>query len=598
MDVGNNLSLELGKYQKSVDLRLKKMQDQNFVKRLWNHDESLWNEENLQNKISAISMGWLNVVDKMIEALPMVEKFCKSKQLSGFNHIVLLGMGGSSMTPLVFQKTFQHKTDGIPLIVLDTTDPIAIRNIEKEINVSKTLFIVSSKSGNTAEVMAFFDYFFNLVYRIKEERAGDNFIAITDEGSPLAGLARRKKFRKIFINFPNIGGRYSALSYFGIVPAALMGVNIKELLERTQIMIKKCGPTMQESKNSGIVLGAALAELALQGCDKLNYLMSPTFTALGLWIEQLLAESTGKNGKGILPLNGNPLNEIGAYGKDSFFLSIEFSKEKNDIQSPKLQNYIAMKYPVIKILIEDELDLGQEFFRWEIATATAGAILGVNPFDQPNVQESKIYTNQLLKKVEQDGILPEMETALIEDSLHYYVSKKEKDLLDIETNGKLLLENFFALTKSGDFIALLAYLPEEPEVERCLLEIQQNLQKSLNVPVTQQFGPRYLHSTGQYYKGGPNTGYFIQFICKAEDNIQIPEQGYTFGLLKRAQAIGDMQALIDHQRKIILIDLGNDYVNGLNSFEEVIKKIQPFEKSNCKNVFSTSNKGESTLELA
>lgn len=592
----NNQILNLGKYQKSIDARLKKMHEQNFAQRLWNKDASLWNEGKLQNEISTISLGWLNAVENMLVALPEVEEFCNSKNIAEFSHIVLLGMGGSSMTPLVFQKTFNNLNKGIKLIVLDTTEPKVIREIEKKINITKTLFIVSSKSGNTAEVMAFYDYFFNQVYKIKEERAGENFIAITDKGSPLEGIAKRKKFSKIFINFPNIGGRYSALSYFGIVPAALMGVNVKEFLKRTQLMIKNCGPQIPLSKNPGIVLGASIAELALQGCDKLNYLMSPMLSTFGLWLEQLLAESTGKNGKGILPINGTPLSETATYGKDSFFLSMDYSK-KDNTKSGKSTSFIPKNFPSINITIEDELDLGQEFFKWQIATATAGAILGVNPFDQPNVQESKIYTNDILKKIEQDGKLPEMEITLIEDSVRYYDSHKEKELTDDNTNGKILLENFFALTKPGDYIALLGYLPEEPEIQKCFLEIQSNLQESLHLPVTTQYGPRYLHSTGQYHKGGPNTGFFIQFICNSTDSIQIPEQAYTFDLLKKAQAIGDMQALIEHERKVILIDLGVDYINGLNAFKKVIKKIQPIAKTSTKT--SSSNKKEKKkLEFA
>ncbi len=592
----NNQSLNLGKYQKSIDVRLKKMQEQNFAERLWNKDPSLWNKGEVQNEISTISLGWLDALDNILEALPEVEEFCNSKRIVDFSHIVLLGMGGSSMTPLVFQKTFQNLSKKIQLIVLDTTEPKVISDIEKKINITKTLFIVSSKSGNTVEVMAFYDYFFNQVYKIKEESAGENFIAITDKGSPLAGLAKRKKFLKTFINFPNIGGRYSALSYFGIVPAALMGVDVREFLERTKLMIERCGPQIPLQQNPGIVLGAAIAELALQGCDKLNYLMSPTLATFGLWLEQLLAESTGKNGKGILPINGTPLSETSTYGKNTFFLSMEFSK-KNDVKSGKSTNYIPKNFPSINITIKDELDLGQEFFKWQIATATAGAILGVNPFDQPNVLESKIYTNEILKKIEQDGKLPEMEIALTEDSVRYYESNKEKELSEDNTNGKILLENFFALTKPGDYIALLGYLPEEPEIQKCFLEIQSNLQESLHLPVTTQYGPRYLHSTGQYHKGGPNTGFFIQFICNSSEGLQIPEQAYTFDSLKRAQAIGDMQALIEHERKVILIDLGKDHINGLNTFKKVIKRIQPIEKPS--NRLSTTNKKEKKkLELA
>lgn len=592
----NNQILNLGKYQKSIDARVKKMHEQNFAQRLWNKDASLWNEGKLQNEISTISLGWLNSVDNMLDALPEVEEFCNSKNIAEFSHIVLLGMGGSSMTPLVFQKTFKNLNKDVQLFVLDTTEPKVIREIEKKINIFKTLFIVSSKSGNTAEVMAFYDYFFNQVYKLKEERAGENFIAITDKGSPLEGLAKRKKFLKIFINFPNIGGRYSALSYFGIVPAALMGVNVKEFLLRTQSMIRSCGPQTPLTQNPGIILGASIAELALQGCDKLNYLMSPSLSTFGLWLEQLLAESTGKNGHGILPINGTPLSETSTYGKDSFFLSMDYSK-KGEIKTGKSTSFIPKNFPSINITIHDELDLGQEFFKWQIATATVGAILGVNPFDQPNVQESKIYTNEILKKIEQDGKLPEMEIALIEDSVRYYESHRDIALSDDNTNGKILLENFFALAKPGNYIALLGYLPEEPEIQKCFLEIQSNLQESLHLPVTTQYGPRYLHSTGQYHKGGPNTGFFIQFICNSTDSIQIPEQAYTFDLLKRAQALGDMQALIEHERKVILIDLGKDYINGLNTFKKVIKKIQPIEKPSTK--YSTTNKKEKKkLEFA
>lgn len=592
----NSQILSLGKYQKSIDARLKKMHEQNFAQRLWNKDASLWNEEKLQNEVSTISLGWLNAVDNMLEALPEVEEFCNSKHINEFNHIVLLGMGGSSMAPLVFQKTFKNLKKDIQLIVLDTTEPKVIRDIEKEINISNTLFIVSSKSGNTAEVMAFYDYFFTRVYKIKEERAGENFIAITDKGSPLAGLAKRKKFRKIFINFPEIGGRYSALSYFGIVPAALMGVNVKDFLQRTQLMIKNCGPQIPLSQNPGIVLGTAIAELALQGCDKLQYLMPPALSTFGLWLEQLLAESTGKNGKGILPINGSPLSEINSYGKDSYFVSMEFSK-KNDIKSTPITNSIPKNYPLISITIQDELDLGQELFKWQIATATAGAILGVNPFDQPNVQESKIFTNRILKKVEQDGKLPEMEITLTEESLCYYEPHKGQEPEDGNTTGKILLENFFALTKPGDYIAFLAYLPEESEVQKCFLEIQSDLKERLHLPVTTQYGPRYLHSTGQFHKGGPNTGFFIQFICNSSDGIQIPEQAYTFDLLKRAQAIGDMQALIEHERKVILIDLGKDFIKGLNSFKKVVKKIQAIEKP-LKKPGTIKKKEKEKLEFA
>lgn len=586
MNAGNGLSLELGKYQKHVNIRLKEMQDQDFVKRLWNKDDSLWMKGNIKSDISALSMGWLDVVNKMLKNLPLIEEFCKGIKLDGFSHIVLLGMGGSSMTPIVFQNTFLQKgsseqTECPKFIVLDSTEPEMVRNVENEINISKTLFIVASKSGNTAEVMAFYNYFFNQVYALKGARSGDNFIAITDEGSPLSELATRKKFRQIFINFSDIGGRYSALSYFGILPAALMGMDVKTLLERTLIMINACGAEVPASQNPGVILGAAIAELATQGHDKLTYLLPPSLSTFGLWLEQLLAESTGKNGKGILPLNGDPLMEMNIYGKDRLFFQLELSEKKDHLQSEKLKEFISQGSPVMNIKINDELDLGKEFFRWEIATATAGAILGINPFDQPNVQESKKCTDHLLKILEQDGKLPDMKPTLSENSIQYYYEPQMpenflvSDLLFNPEGARSLMEVFLKLAKPEEYISIQAYLPEGTVINKCISEIQQNLQKSLHVAVTSEFGPRYLHSTGQYYKGGPNTGLFIQLICSTSDDIQIPGHSYSFGLLKRAQAIGDREALIENKRRVILIDLGHDLIKGLDLLKQVIEKTLP-----------------------
>jgi transaldolase / glucose-6-phosphate isomerase len=583
METGNGSSLELGKYQKRVDSRLKQFIENNFVQRLWNKDETLWNKD--LKSVRDISLGWLNVTEDMLHALPEIEDFCLKAKEDGFDNVVLLGMGGSSLAPLVFQRTFENPSPGgIKLSVLDTTEPEIIKRIESQINIASTLFIVSSKSGSTAEVIAFYEYFYYRVSTIKKEKAGENFIAITDEGSPLAQLASRKNFRKTFINFPEIGGRFSALSYFGIVPAALMGINVKELLTRAKDMVTACGPDVPATHNPGVVLGTAIAEMALKECNKLTYLLPAELSAFGLWLEQLLAESTGKNGKGILPFNSCPSNKITTFGKDRFFFKMGFYGEQNDLQSIKPMDFIALKYPLINVLIKDELDLGKEFFRWEIATATAGSILGVNPFDQPNVQESKKYTDKLLKKVEQEGELPKMEPSLVEDSVLYYCTQKKQ-------SAKKMLENFFALSKTGDFIALQAYLPEEAEVEQTFCEIQRALQSNLRIAVSTQFGPRYLHSTGQYHKGGPNNGYFVQFICNSTVDIQIPELPYTFGILKRAQAIGDREALLKHKRKVVTIDLGENYLEGLNIFRKLIEDIhQPVPKNIRTETFIINNK--------
>ncbi|MGZ4116737.1 MAG: hypothetical protein ACXVPY_04625 [Bacteroidia bacterium] len=597
MEIDKGFNLELGNYQKDLDQQLKTLHRKNFGNKFWNKEEGLWLKEKFTPEINGLALGWLNVIDKMLVSVPVIEDFCQTIKNAGFDHIVLLGMGGSSMAPIVFQKLFYNKikkvtspnSKHIKFTILDTTDPETIKKVEKKINISTTLFIVSSKSGTTAEVLALYEYFNDRVYFVKKEKAGENFVAITDEGSALEILAREKNFRKIFINFSDIGGRYSALSYFGIVPAALMGIDIKEILVRALSMMNDCGPLVPVSKNPGFILGAAIAELSLQGCDKLTYLMPPEFKTFGLWLEQLLAESTGKKGKGILPVNGNPLLEINSYGRDRLFVNIEYQGKQNKVQSQKLKNLMFMKYPVINILIKDKLDLGKEFFRWEIATATAGAILGINPFDQPNVQESKKVTDSLLKKVEKDGELQKIKPVLSENFIEYFASPKQEALsTDNKINGKLLLENFLHTAKQNDYIALQAYLPERPKVEKALSEIQQHLQNTFHLAVITEFGPRYLHSTGQYHKGGPNNGIFIQFICSSIDELQLPERNYTFGLLKKAQAIGDREALINNNRRVMLIDLGTDLINGINSFKEIIKTIQA-KKESAKNSLSVYN---------
>jgi transaldolase/glucose-6-phosphate isomerase len=581
MNIDSGLRLELGNYQNNVDTQLELMHKKNFVNQFWNKEEDLWLKENVQSEIADLSMGWLNVIDKMLVSIPMIEEFCETIRSSGFEHIVLLGMGGSSMAPLVFQKTFCNKAKGvrppgskdIKFTVLDTTDPATIKKVEKKITISTTLFIVSSKSGTTAEVTALYKYFNYRVSSVKGEKAGENFIAITDGGSALETLAQEKNFRKIFINFTDIGGRYSALSYFGIVPAALMGINVKEILVRALAMMNSCGPLVPISKNPGVVLGVAIAELALQGCDKLTYLISPELKTFGLWLEQLIAESTGKDGKGILPLNGNPLTQTNSYGRDRFFVNIECKGKKNHIQS-ELKKFILMDYPLINILIKDKLDIGKEFFRWEIATATAGSILEVNPFDQPNVQESKKVTDLLLKNVEKGGKLQKIKPTATEKFVDYYAMSQESSSAG-NIDGKKLMEDILLSVKEGDYIALQAYLPQKPKVEDYFLEMQQYLQNTFNVAVTTEFGPRYLHSTGQYHKGGPNKGVFIQFICNSPGDIQIPEYPYTFGSLKRAQAMGDREALVNNNRRVILVDLGKDLVKGLNSFKQIIEMIEP-----------------------
>ncbi|MCE3280266.1 MAG: hypothetical protein K0S44_2457 [Bacteroidetes bacterium] len=584
MNNRNELFLSLGKYQKRIDARLRLMQNKNFVQRLWNKDATLFGKE---KPSESILMGWLELPDKMLDVLPSINEFCKEIRNEGFDHVVLLGMGGSSLAPLVFQKTFAESLNGLKFTVLDTTEPETIKKIENEVNIPTTLFIVASKSGSTAEVNAFYEYFYYRVAATKRDRAGENFIAITDSGSPLVQLAARKKFRKTFINFSDVGGRFSALSYFGIVPAALMGINVKEILLRAKAMAVACGPLVPASENSAVVLGTAMAELSLKGCDKLTYLMPEELSSFGLWMEQLVAESTGKEDKGVLPFNGQPLCSQDSYGSDRFFVNTIFSEE---ISKSSDHPVFLNDFPHIDIFIKDKLDLGKEFIRWEIATATAGAVLDIDPFDQPNVQESKMYTDKLLKIVEKEGQLPKMEPSLIENGIIYYAPDKRE-------NAKDLIETLLNTAGGGSYLAFQAYLPEEEGVQKNLNDMQKIIQTNLKIAVSSQFGPRYLHSTGQFHKGGPNTGYFIQFVSNSTVDINIPENKYSFGMLKRAQAIGDREALMKHNRKVILVDLGEDYINGLNTFKHVIETLQPAvnndklaSDSKVKRKFSTSAK--------
>jgi glucose-6-phosphate isomerase len=564
MNSGTGLSLRIGKYQRGLENQLEIMRDQNFAQRLWDKDRDLFVKD--KNPSAEVLMGWLNLPEKMMAALPEINDFCKSVRNAGFDHVVLLGMGGSSLAPLVFQKTVGESKNGLKLTVLDTTEPEMIKQIEASINLADTLFLVSSKSGNTAEVMAFYEYFYDRVSTIKPEKAGENFVAITDEGSPLVDISRIKNFRKTFINLPEIGGRYSALSYFGMVPAALMGINVKEILMRARKIAESWGGAVDVKENSAFVLGAAMGVMASKGCEKLTYLMPEELNSFGLWLEQLIAESTGKEGKGVMPFNGYPLSKKGSYAEDRFFVKYGFTGAQSDAELLQPLDSISVKHPFINIHIKDELDLGKEFFRWELATAVAGAVLELNPFDQPNVQESKKCTDTILKQIEKENRLPEMKPALIEDSLTYYYNEQKQ-------NAKLLLEALLQTAGPGDYLTFQAYLPEQPAVEMYLSEMHRTIEAKYDIAVSTQFGPRYLHSTGQYHKGGPNNGYFIQLVCNSGVDIGIPGKSYTFGMLKRAQAIGDRQALMQHGRKVIMVDLGEDYVKGLNTLNQIMETL-------------------------
>ncbi len=561
----NRQTLYLGKYEKAVQKRLASLEKAQFSSRLWRKDPSLWksnfrDEEQIRN-----GLGWLHIAEKMEENLQEVEAFKTEVLKDGFEHVLMLGMGGSSMTALVFERTFPRDEQALALSVLDSTDPATILEIERTLPIEHTLFIVASKSGTTAEEFAFGEYFYQKLQKITGGQAGGNFCVITDPGTPLAKQAEERGYRKTFLNFADIGGRYSALSYFGLVPAALMGINISELLERALRMVHACTPGVPAQENPGLVLGAALGELAKNNeRNKVTFLMPAKLAPLGLWLEQLLAESTGKEGKGLLPVAGETPGNPDEYGQDRVFVHIRMKDTTDKVLEQHVSALREAGQPVISIYLDDLLDLGQEFYRWEIATATAGSILGINAFDQPNVQESKDNTNRLLEMVSKQGNLPEEKPSLIEAPLSLYFEQTAPTVAET-------LKQFLAKYRPGDYLALMAYISENPTSLQSLQTLRQLLQKHLHIPTSLGYGPRFLHSTGQFHKGGPNTGLFLQLTAREVEDVPIPGTPYTFGLFIQAQALGDLEALRKHGRRVGRIDLGPDVNKGLQA---LIKAMQ------------------------
>lgn len=554
-------AISLGPYDPAFRKRMIRLEQQGFTDRLWRKDASLWKKDVKAHEMIGQSLGWLHVAEKMEENLDAVTRFATEIKAMGFQHVVHIGMGGSSLAALVFQRTFPQAREGLPLTVLDSTDPATILDIERSIPLRHTLFIAASKSGTTAEEIVLSEYFYMKVKAIKGEKAGENFIAITDPGTLLAQKADQRGYRRTFLNFGDIGGRYSALSYFGLVPAALTGVDISELLVRALRMLHACSSCVPVNENPGVVLGAVLGELARRGRDKITFLMPHVIETLGMWLEQLLAESTGKEGTGILPVSGEPPGFPSVYGEDRLFVQIRLKGEADEDLDNSITALRRAGHPIVTISMDDLLDLGQEFFRWEMATAAAGAILGINAFDQPNVEESKGNTNRLLERVRKGERLPEVTPILSEGPLHLYGREKEKTVKDC-------LHAFFARARPGDYIALQAYLPETNAIDQKVQAIRRRLRDGLHLATTLGYGPRFLHSTGQFHKGGPNHGLFLQIIADEAEVVPVPGAPYSFGLFKHAQALGDLQALRKHRRRVLRIHLGSDVIKGLEALAQ------------------------------
>ena len=535
------------------------------VRRLWQRDASLWTGTDEANWL-----GWLGITDDQLAHNDDLRKVADDAKSGGFAHVLVLGMGGSSLCPEVLRLTY-GKIAGYPeLHVLDSTDPAQVKSFESKIDLAKTLFIVSSKSGSTLEPNIFKQYFFERVKQtVGADKAGSRFLAITDPGSKLQQVAEGDRFRHIFFGLPSIGGRYSALSNFGLVPAAVMGLDTEKFLDRTDEMVQACASCVPVEENPGVVLGLILGTAAKAGRDKATVVASPGISDLGAWLEQLLAESTGKQGTGIIPVARETIGAPEVYGNDRIFAYLRLESAPDAEQDAKVAALEKAGHPVVRIGLADTYDLGQEFFRWEIATAVAGSILGIHPFNQPDVEASKIATRNLTSEYEKTNSLPAEKPVLEDKGVKLFTdAKNAADLAKAAGADQTLagyLKAHLGRLKPGDYFALLGYLEMNEANRRQLQTIRHAVRDKKHVATCLGFGPRFLHSTGQAYKGGPNSGVFLQLTCDDANDLPVPGQKYTFGIVKAAQARGDFQVLAERGRRALRVHLGADLNSGLNT---------------------------------
>ncbi len=570
------LKASLGNHLDAVNEALSQVEQQNVVARIWQKDASVWKSEEAHQRIISNSLGWLTVPTAMRDVADDLMSFGEQIRDSGeFESVMLCGMGGSSLCPEVLRQTFGTQPGYPRLLVLDSTDPDVLASFARQIEIERCLFIIASKSGTTTEPLVFYKYWYEQV-RQRKPNPGNSFLAITDPGTRMVEMATADQFRRIFLNPPDIGGRYSALSYFGLVPAALMGLDIKKLLDRAQQMIQACSIKDAIHGNPGTRLGAIIGECAKAGRDKLTIVTDLTIDALGLWIEQLVAESTGKEGKGILPVNQEVLGPPEGYGDDRIFVSISVG-DIDDETKTNLEDLEAAGHPVVYRKLEDTYDLGEEFFLWEFATAVAGWRLEINPFDQPNVQESKDATKELLEQFSKKGDLPQ-QPALVSDGVLSIYSGNPTQPAPSSGSLAAVLREHFASARHGDYIALLAYIEEVPEIETGFGGIRLYLRNATRCATTLGYGPRFLHSTGQLHKGGPDTGIFIQLTAPDGVDFPIPGEPYSFSVLKQAQALGDFRALSSRGRRLIRVDLGVDVIGGLHRLGMLIAEAVGYSR--------------------
>jgi transaldolase / glucose-6-phosphate isomerase len=522
------------------------------IRRLWAGDKSLWSGTD-EDKWT----GWLHILEQEMADVEGLSAFAKDISARGYTDIVLMGMGGSSLGPEVLGKTFGQRAGWPRFHMLDSTDPAQIATVDRAVDLAKTLFIVSSKSGSTLEPNILMEYFLARVAAAEgKDTAGERFVAVTDPGSSLERHAKKLHFAHIFLGVPSIGGRYSVLSKFGLVPAAAMGLDIKRLLETAQEMERSCGPDVPPAENPGVQLGVAMGIAATRfGRDKVTIIASPGIADLGAWLEQLLAESTGKNGRGLIPLAGEPLAAPECYGGDRFFAYLELEGQGDPAQIRALAALEQAGHPVARIAVKDIWHVGQEFFRWEIATAVAGAIIGIDPFDQPDVEASKVKTSALTAAYEKSHSLPKEEPVFRENGLALYADPRNAAELGQHNTLTGYLKSHLGRVHAGDYVALLAYIERDEAHGRVLTAMRTRIRDRTRAATCLGFGPRFQHSTGQAYKGGPNSGVFLQITCDDPADIDVPGHSYSFGVVKAAQASGDLEVLVERGRRALRVHL-------------------------------------------
>jgi transaldolase / glucose-6-phosphate isomerase len=579
-----NVSAQLRSYQSPVDAALNEIERRSIVKRIWERDHTVWRPDSTE---ITNRLGWLDVAEVMQErygdntvravgdgkegearawsSVGTIKGLVDAVRSEGYTHALLLGMGGSSLAPEVLRKTFGVADGYLDLAVLDSTDAGAVKNYDRQFDPEKTLYIVSTKSGGTVETLSFFKYFYNrAVEAVGANKAGEHFIAITDPGSSLEKLAQQYNFRATFLNDPDIGGRYSAQSYFGLVPAALLGVDVPRLLQRIITMANGC--KLSGRDNPGAWLGVILGELMKAGRDKVTFITSPSIASFGDWVEQLIAESTGKEGKGIVPVVGEPMDRPDAYGNDRVFVYLHLEGEDDyDAQVSALE----AEHPVVRLNLKDLYDLGGQFFLWEFAVAVAGHIIGIQPFDQPNVESAKVRAKEMVKAYTETGALPEPEPVLNSAGIKVFA--------DVEGSSLTEIVNAFLKQANGDdYIALQAYVTPDEQTNAVLNDLREALRAKTRLATTLGYGPRFLHSTGQLHKGDGGNGLFIQLISAGADDVRIPDEAgkadssITFDVLKRAQALGDREALLENKRRVITFQIDTDVVAGLKAVRSAL----------------------------